>query len=127
MAAPPLRDAAYSSRVLAAPSTANAGAAEETARTGVQDPQGNGNAQETGDAGPVPVVLAPLLESAGVTEAEVREVIAKRQGSFPMGTAWQVMEDCGFVQGWVLPYWKNIVKMIEENPERLPFTMNDNT
>lgn len=125
------------------PSDANAGAAEEMTCTGVQAPQGpsgvpgsretgdgdithtagNGNAQGAGDAGPVPSVLAPLLESAGVTEAEVREVIAKRQGSFPLGTTWQVMEDCGFVQGWVLPYWKNIVQMIEENPERLPFTV----
>lgn len=109
------------------PSPANAGAVEEMACTGVQAPQGNGNDQEAGDAGPVPAVLAPLLESAGVTETEVREVIAKRQGSFPLGTTWQVMECCGFVDGWVLPYWKNIVKMIEENPDRLPFAMNDNT
>lgn len=105
----------------------NAGAVEEMACTGVQAPQGNGNDQEAGDTGPVPAVLAPLLESAGVTEAEVREVIAKRQGSFPLGTTWQVMECCGFVDGWVLPYWKNIVQMIKENPDRLPFTMNDNT
>lgn len=76
-------------------------------------------------AGSVPAVLAPLLESAEVTEEEVREVIAKRQGSFPLGTTWKVMEDCGFVQGWVLPYWDRIVTMIRENPDRLPFTVGN--
>lgn len=76
-------------------------------------------------AGPVPAVLTPLLESAGVTEEEVREVIAKRQGTFPMGTTWQVMEDCGFVKGWVLKYWEQVVAMIRENPDRLPFTVGN--
>ena len=69
----------------------------------------------------VPAVLAPMLESAQVTEGEVREVIAKRQGSFPMGTTWEVMEKTGFVEGWVLPFWDKIVQMIRENPDRLPF------
>lgn len=69
----------------------------------------------------VPAVLEPLLESADVTEEEVREVIAKRQGSFPMGTTWKVMEETGFVNGWVLPFWDKIVAMIRENPNRLPF------
>lgn len=91
--------------------------------TGPTGGPSSASAQETGDAGPVPAVLAPLLESAGVTEAEVREVIAKRQGSFPLGTTWQVMEGCGFVQGWVLPYWKNIVQMIKDsrNSGLIPF------
>ncbi len=69
----------------------------------------------------VPEVLKPLLESAGVTEAEVREVIAQRQGSFPLGTPWKAMERVGFVEGWVLPFWEKIVQMIKENPDRLPF------
>ena len=69
----------------------------------------------------VPDVLVPLLESADVTELEVREVIAKRQGSFPMGTTWKVMEQAGFVTGWVIPFWDRIVAMIREDPDRLPF------
>lgn len=62
----------------------------------------------------VPAVLAPMLESAGVTEEEVRQVIAKRQGSFPMGTPWEAMEKVGFVEGWVLPFWDKITAMIKE-------------
>ena len=69
----------------------------------------------------VPQVLVPLLESAHVTEEEVREVIAHRQGVFPMGTTWRVMEESGFVEGWVLPFWDKIVEMIESDPHRLPF------
>ncbi len=69
----------------------------------------------------VPAILEPLLKSADVTEEEVREVIAQRQGSFPMGTTWKVMEETGFVAGWVLPFWDKIVAMIKENPDRLPF------
>lgn len=69
----------------------------------------------------VPQVLVPLLESAHVTEEEVREVIAQRQGVFPMGTTWKVMEESGFVEGWVLPFWDKIVETIESDPHRLPF------
>lgn len=68
----------------------------------------------------VPAALAPLLESADVAEEEVREIIA-RKGYFSMGTSWKVMEDTGFVDGWVLPWWDKIVSMIKENPNRLPF------
>jgi len=76
---------------------------------------------EDGEAGPVPEKLIPLLKSADVTEEEVRQVIAKRQGSFPMGTTWKVMEGAGFVDGWVLPFWEKIVDMIRSDPDRLPF------
>lgn len=84
-------------------------------------PQPEPPAPPPADPMTVPAVLRPLLEDAQVSEAEVREVIAKRQGSFPMGTTWAVMEETGFVEGWVLPFWDKIVKMIKENPERLPF------
>ena len=67
----------------------------------------------------VPEILEPLLKIANVTEKEVREVIAKRQQVFPMGTTWKVMKGCGFVEGWVLPCWDKIVAMIRENPNHL--------
>lgn len=69
----------------------------------------------------VPEKLAPLLVSADVSEREVREVIAQRQGVFPMGTTWEVMEKTGFVDGWVLKFWDQIVDAIKSNPNRLPF------
>lgn len=73
------------------------------------------------DEGYIPAVLRPLLERSEVTEREVREVIAKRQKIFPMGTTWQVMEDAGFVEGWVLPFWDKIVRMIQDSRGDLPF------
>lgn len=69
----------------------------------------------------IPAALKPLLESSEVTEREVREVIAKRQKVFPMGTTWKVMEDAGFVDGWVLPFWDKIVQMIEDSRGDFPF------
>ena len=70
----------------------------------------------------VPDVLRPLLDAADVTEQEVRKVIDKRQKRFfPLGTPWDTMEKAGFVEGWVLPNWDKIVKMIRDDPDRLPF------
>lgn len=63
----------------------------------------------------IPAVLVPMLESAEVTEEEVRQVIAKRKGIFPLGTPWEAMEKSGFVEGWVLPFWDKIVGMIKED------------
>lgn len=71
-------------------------------------------------ASDIPAKLAPLLESADVTEGEVREVIAAK-GYFPMDAPWSAMEQAGFVDGWLLPWWDKIVAMIRENPDRLPF------
>ena len=68
----------------------------------------------------IPAALRPLLDSADVTEQEVRRVIADRQKVFPMGTSWEVMEKAGFVDGWVLPFWDKIVQTIENDPNRLP-------
>lgn len=30
------------------------------------------------------------------------------------------MEQAGFVDGWVLPWWDKIVEIIRSNPNRLP-------
>lgn len=71
--------------------------------------------------GYVPAVLRPLLDSADVTEQEVRRVIDRRKKLiFPMGTPWEAMEKAGFVEGWVLPNWDKIVQMIRDDPDRLP-------
>lgn len=68
----------------------------------------------------VPAVLLPLLESAHVTEDEVRDVIAQK-GYFTKDSPWSAMESAGFVEGWVLPWWEKIVEIIENDPDRLPF------
>lgn len=73
------------------------------------------------DDGPyIPAALKPLLESADVTEAEVREVVAAK-GYYTADTPWKVMEGSGFVEGWMLPFWDKIVEMIRSNPDRLSF------
>lgn len=70
----------------------------------------------------IPAKLRPLLDTADVTEEEVRQVIDKRQKRFfPLGTSWETMEKAGFVDGWVLPNWDKIVQMIQADPNRLPF------
>lgn len=68
----------------------------------------------------IPEKLWPLLEHAGVTEDELREVIAGK-GYFPADAPWSAMESAGFVDGWVIPFWDKIVETIESDPERLPF------
>ena len=70
-------------------------------------------------ASDLPAKLIPLLKSADVTETEVREIIANK-GYFTIDTAWPVMEQAGFIDGWLLPWWDKIVTMIRENPDRLP-------
>ena len=72
------------------------------------------------DGSYIPAVLKPMLENADVTEGEVREVVASR-GYYTMDTPWEVMEQSGFVEGWVLPFWDKIVEMIRSDPDRLPF------
>lgn len=70
----------------------------------------------------IPAKLRPLMDTADVTEEEVRRVIDKRQKKFfPLGTSWETMEKAGFVDGWVLPNWDKIVQMIQEDPNRMPF------
>lgn len=68
----------------------------------------------------IPEKLWPLLEQAGVTEDELREVIAGK-GYFPADAPWSAMESAGFVDGWVIPFWDKIVETIESDPDRLPF------
>lgn len=68
----------------------------------------------------VPAVLLPLMENVGVTENEIREIIAAK-GYYTMDTPWSVMEQSGFVNGWVLPFWDKIVDMITSDPNRIPF------
>lgn len=69
---------------------------------------------------PIPKALSDLMADSDVSENEVRDVIAQK-GYYPHDTTWAVMSEEGFVDGWIIPFWKNIVEMIEANPGRLPF------
>lgn len=67
----------------------------------------------------VPAVLWPLMNHSKVTEDELRAVIAKK-GYYTRDMPWTVMEEAGFVNGWIIPFWNRIVEIIESDPDRLP-------
>ena len=67
-------------------------------------------AQETQND--IPGALADLMRETDITEAEVRAVIAEK-GYYPGDTPWTVMQSEGFVDGWIIPFWSNIVEMIQ--------------
>ena len=58
----------------------------------------------------VPPRVQVLMDSGGITEQELRDVIAWK-GYFTTDTPWSVMEDIGFVDGWILPFWPTILEM----------------
>lgn len=68
----------------------------------------------------VPQALLDMMNEKHVTDEEVRGVIAAK-GYFPADTPWSVMQEQGFVDGWVIPWFDRIVDAIESNPDRLPF------
>ena len=46
-----------------------------------------------------------------ITEDEIRAVFAEK-GYYPKDTPWSVLQSEGFVDGWIIPYWTNIVDAI---------------
>ena len=72
-------------------------------------------------AGPdVPPALAQLMEQSRVTEEEVRQVIGNT-GHFAGDTPWAVLQEHGYVDGYIIPQWTYFVDTIEADPNRLPF------
>ena len=72
----------------------------------------------------VPSRVQALMDSGGVSEDEVRSVWSGK-GYFPKDTPWDVLEQEGFVDGWILPFWGQIVQSVQQNRGTgdLPFTM----
>lgn len=71
----------------------------------------------------VPPRVKALMDSGGILEHEVREVWSSK-GYFPKDTPWYVLEKEGFVDGWILPFWDQIVQTIyreREDDGSLPF------
>ena len=68
-------------------------------------------AAEPAPAG-VPPRVQVLMDSGGITEQELRDVIVWK-GYFTTDTPWSVMEDKGFVDGWILPHWPTILEMTD--------------
>lgn len=72
----------------------------------------------------VPPKVQALMKSDGIYEHELRAVWSSK-GYFPQDTPWDVLEQEGFVDGWILPFWGQIVQTVQQNRETcdLPFTM----
>lgn len=68
----------------------------------------------------IPENLSTMMRTADVVEDEVRQVFASK-GYYPSDTPWSVLIEDGFVDGWMIPQWDNIVKIIKSDPNRLPF------
>lgn len=71
-------------------------------------------------ASQIPQRLAQLMEQSQVAEEEVRAVIGQL-GHFPQNAPWSVLEEQGYVDGYILPQWNYFVQVIESDPDRLPF------
>lgn len=67
----------------------------------------------------IPDKVFALMQTSSVFEEEVRKVFSKK-GYYPEDTPWSVLEAEGFVDGWIIPQWDNIVAMaLQDRP--LPF------
>lgn len=62
----------------------------------------------------IPEKIKPLMAGSEVTETEIRGIIVEK-GYYPADTPWSAMEAAGFVEGWILPFWDNIVASIRDN------------
>ena len=82
-------------------------------------PQEDTSRASTAAAAGVPEKLLKLLKRDGIGEEEVRKVIVDR-GKFRPAT-WPEMDEAGFIDGWVIPYWDKIVEMVRSDPDRMPF------
>lgn len=69
--------------------------------------------------GNVPAKVSALMQASNITEAEVRQVFGNK-GYYPADTPWGVLEADGFVAGWIVPQWDNIVTMVLQS-RTLPF------
>ena len=68
----------------------------------------------------LPGTLRQLMEQSRVTEEEVRGVI-QSVGHFTGDTPWTVLQERGYVDGYIIPQWDYFVTTIESDPDRLPF------
>jgi len=68
----------------------------------------------------LPGALRQLMEHSHVTEEEVRGVI-QSVGHFSGDTPWAVLQEQGYVDGYIIPQWDYFVTTIESDPDRLPF------
>lgn len=67
----------------------------------------------------IPKELLHLMTERNIAVEEIQDVVSAK-GFYPKSTP-IANYDPGFVAGWILTVWPQIVEMIESNPHRLPF------
>lgn len=83
-----------------------------------QLPQASPSGPKPSAPSEVPPKVQALMDSGGITEEEVRSVWSAK-GYFPKDTPWEVLEREGFVDGWILPFWNQIVQMSSRTGQML--------
>lgn len=71
-------------------------------------------------SGDIPDALRQLMGAQGVTEIEIRGVIHDAN-HYPGDTPWSVLQEKGYVDGWIIPNWEYITKQIEAARQNNPF------
>lgn len=69
--------------------------------------------RETRGSDNIPKAVRDLMNLDGITEEEIRKVVFAR-GMYPEDTLISSYEP-SFIDGWVIPYWTNIVQYTKEN------------
>lgn len=67
----------------------------------------------------IPPAVLSLMQASNIEESEVRQVFGGK-GYYPEDTPWSVLEADGFVAGWIIPQWDNIVSATLQS-RKLPF------
>ena len=68
----------------------------------------------------VPEALRQLMEQSFISEDELRGAI-QTAGHFTGKETWEVLQERGYIDGYIIPQWKWFVSTIEADPHRLPF------
>lgn len=76
-------------------------------------------APATAQRGDIPEKVFALMQASNISEEEVRKVFTGK-GYYPEDTPWNILEAEGFVDGWIVPQWSNIVDMVLRD-QPLPF------
>lgn len=72
----------------------------------------------------VPQKLLSLMQSSQIEEADIRYVFHDVKGYYPYDIPWEVLEQEGFIDGWIIPYWNAIVDEVrkkQKNDGDLPY------
>ena len=62
----------------------------------------------------IPARVLDLMQSSQIQEDDIRYVFHTVKGYYPYNTDWEFLEKEGFVDGWIIPYWNEIVNEVRK-------------